>query len=132
MSVRGHEVCPGQPCPFSTGYGCTIYRDRPHDPCRKFICAWLAEGSPLPDSFRPDRVGFIVLPDMMVWRGLLVDVVTPAGRDPAGPPLEWLKRRAESEGRPFVYQQGGIWVGYGPAEFLQLVKQKMERGEPLW
>lgn len=132
MTVHGHPVEPGQPCLYSTGRGCTIYSQRPDDPCRRFVCGWLQEHSSLPEAFRPDKIGFIVLPDMFIWGGAMVDVVTPAGRDPQGPPLEWLMRRAEREHRPFIYQQNGIWIGYGPQDFLSLIKEKMDRGERLW
>jgi hypothetical protein len=33
--------------------GCTIYKDRPHDPCVAFKCGWLLEEELFPEWFKP-------------------------------------------------------------------------------
>ena len=132
IKIHGHEVYPGKPCPYSTGHSCRIYDRRPRDPCREFICGWLEQGSPLPDRFRPDRIGLLVIRGKFHWRGLPVDVVVPAGKDPAGEALAWLQQHALASGRPLVYQVQELWHGFGPPEFQQEILERLTRGEKLW
>jgi hypothetical protein len=130
ITVKGFEAYPGKPCPYSTGRNCSIYEDRPVYPCRKFICGWLEKNSPLPQEFRPDKIGVIfVIAD---WRGVPIYVLTPAGRDPDDELLAWTKEWAAREPRPCLYQLGDEWYAYGPTAFQQEMLAKMARGERLW
>ena len=79
IEVRGHKVRKGQPCPFSVAHQCAIYPERPHDPCREFVCGWLVASSPLPDWMRPDKADMIMLAANFFWHGLPVDVIVAAG-----------------------------------------------------
>ena len=128
--IRGHRMFAGQPCHFLEQGACTIYEERPQSPCRNFVCAWLMPGSPLPDGFRPDRLGVIVVP--MRWRDRPCHVLLSAGRDPDEALLDWMRRHAQATGAPFYYQQGGERLGYGPPAFLQEMLAKLQRGEALW
>ena len=132
INVYGHLAFPGQPCPFSTGQSCSIYDQRPQEPCREFFCGWMAKGSPLPDWLRPDRSGVIVLLSKLDWHGLEVDVVVPAGRDPDERVLAWMRNYGMQHNRPFIYQQEGLWHGFGPPAFQEEVRAKVQRGEALW
>ena len=132
INVYGHLAFPGQPCPFSTGHDCSIYSKRPQDPCREFICGWVERGSPLPEWFRPDRSKVIVLRSKLVWQGLDVDVVVPAGADPDERVLTWMRNTGMQFQRPVIYQQDGLWHGFGPPEFQRDVADKVQRGESLW
>ena len=109
INVRGHEVRPGKPCPFSSGHHCTIYATRPQDPCRGFICGWLARNSPLPDWMRPDKAHLILLPGNFDWRGVAVDVAVPVGERPRAKALEWLKAYVERTGRLLLYRMREDW-----------------------
>ncbi len=132
INVYGHLAYPGQPCPFSTGHSCSIYHSRPQAPCREFMCGWMEQGSPLPEWFRPDRSGVIVLLSKLDWRGMDVDVVVPADSDPGERVLNWMRNYGMQHQRPFMYQAEGIWFGFGPPEFQQEVRDKVRRGEALW
>ena len=58
--IRGHEMYPGKPCFFvEIGKGCTIYKDRPKDPCKNFTCGWI-EVKDMPEEFRPEISGVIM------------------------------------------------------------------------
>ena len=48
-TIKGEDMYPGKPCQFvEIGKGCTIYEDRPRDPCKKFVCMWrVSEDVPL-------------------------------------------------------------------------------------
>ena len=55
MTIKGHPVYPGRPCPHSTGRGCDDYANRPKDPCIDFNCGWVVADSPLPEWMKPDK-----------------------------------------------------------------------------
>ena len=128
--IRGHRMAPGQPCHFLEQGACAIYDERPQSPCRNFVCGWLAPGSPLPESFRPDRCGVIIVP--MRWRDRPCYVLLSAGRDADEAMLAWMREHANATGSPFYYQQGPERLGYGPTAFLQEMQAKLQRGEKLW
>ena len=58
-SAHGHEFFRGKPC-FFLGDNCTIYADRPVNPCQNFQCTWLKDNT-LPVWMRPDRSGVLVV-----------------------------------------------------------------------
>lgn len=132
IEVRGHRVRPGSSCPFRGDYGCTIYAERPTDPCREFICGWLAGSSPLPDWMRPDKSDAIVLPSNFTWRGLPVDVIVPIGSRPKKKALDWLMQFSSANRRPLLYQIGGEWFAFGPPAFQAEMSERISRGETSW
>jgi len=129
ITIHGQDVYPGKPCQYSTGHSCRIYENRP-DPCRKFICGWFEENSALPEDFRPDKIGVIFV--KATWRGLPIFVLTPAGRDPDGIPLDWMKKFSLENRSPFLYQSGGEWFAFGPEEFQREMLNKVANGEKFW
>jgi hypothetical protein len=132
IEVRGHKVGRGKPCPFSTGHNCTIYADRPADPCQKFICGWLIARSPLPEWMRPDQAGMILLPAQFHWNKLAVDVAVAVGEAPKAKAIGWLKGFCEAHRRPLLYQLGTEWHAFGPESFQTEMPDALARGERLW
>jgi hypothetical protein len=132
ITVQGHAVYPGKPCPFSAGHCCTIYETRPQDPCRAFICGWLVRNSPLPDWMRPDRAGVILLPANFVWRGRAVDVAVPVGERPTPESLQWLTAFSTAQGRPLLYRIAEEWYAFGPPDFQTEMRDRIGRGEQPW
>ena len=128
-TIRGHEMKPGVPCHFRGAVGCTIYDERPEQPCRSFFCAWRLEGNPFPDAFRPDRLGVIVL--AMRWRDRRAYYLVPAGREPDAALLEWMREYGNATDTPFLVKMLGRDRAYGPAEFQQDVRDRAARGAPL-
>ena len=128
-TIRGHEMSVGQPCHFRGAGGCTIYNDRPSNPCRGFFCAWRLRGNPFPESFRPDRLGVIILPKQ--WRDRLAYYLVPAGHEPDAAFLEWMRRHSAATGTPFLFKLEGRDRGCGSPEFRQDLIDKATRGEPL-
>ena len=58
--IKGHKMYPGKPCFFiEIGKGCTIYKDRPEDPCKGFQCGW-TEIQDMPEEFKPEVSGVIM------------------------------------------------------------------------
>ncbi len=129
-TIRGFPMKPGAPCHFRGEGCCTIYAERPESPCRKFICGWLMPRSPLPDSFRPDRLGVLIVPTQ--WRGALAFILVNAGHDPDEATLAWMREYAHANRVPFFYESGGERYGFGPPAFQQEMAERAARGERLW
>jgi hypothetical protein len=59
-NILGEEMFPGKPCQFvAPDVGCTIYKDRPKEPCKTFECSWRATDY-VPLEFSPKNTGQIV------------------------------------------------------------------------
>jgi len=129
-SIRGHEMKPGVHCHFLVEKKCTIYSDRPQQPCRNFVCGWLAPDSPFPEEFRPDRCGVIVI--RIRWREQPAYLLLPAGRDPDSAMLDWMRAFSVQSGRPFFYSEKGEKIGFGPPEFQREMLMRLARGEAMW
>lgn len=121
---------PGTPCFFRGAQCCSIYERRPQHPCRDFVCGWLAPQSPFPEEFRPDRLGVIIISKR--WRGREVYVLRSAGRDPDEALLAWMRAFSLRVERPFMYEQAGERLGFGPPEFLREMAAIIERDGRLW
>jgi hypothetical protein len=100
--IEGQKLRPGSPCRYSTGKGCAIYERRPEKPCRTFICGWLAEDSPLPESFRPSECGAIVILNRP-WKGFEVTWAVPVGEKIPEDTLDWLINQVRETGIPLLY-----------------------------
>lgn len=132
IEVRGHQIFPGRACPFSSAHQCTIYKDRPDDPCRQFVCGWLVDSSPLPEWMRPDKANMILLPANFIWRGLPVDVAVAAGESPRRKALDWLTKFSLEKKRLLIYQSQKDWFAFGPPAFQSDIAEKMAKGEKPW
>ena len=129
-TIRGFAMKPGTPCHFRGEGCCTIYAERPESPCRKFVCGWLMPASPLPEAFRPDRLGVIFVPT--TWQGAPAFILVNAGRDPDDGLIAWMHDYARAHRVPFFYERGGERFGFGPAEFQREMADRVAKGERLW
>ena len=129
-TIRGHEMHPGLHCHFLIDRKCTIYEERPVSPCRNFVCGWLAEESPFPDEFRPDKIGVIII--RIRWRDAPAHVLLSAGRDPDAALIAWMEAFAVRTGQPFFYSLKGEKIGFGPLAFQQEMAARQARGEAMW
>ena len=129
-TIRGHDMYPGVHCHFLIDRKCTIYQERPVRPCRNFVCGWLAEDSPFPEQFRPDKIGVIII--RIRWRDAPAYLLLSAGRDPDAALITWMESFAIRTGRPFFYSVKGEKIGFGPTEFQQEMVARMARGEAMW
>lgn len=58
--VQGKTFYAGKPCHFvALGRGCSIYDDRPVDPCQSYECSW-RKSEALPMWMKPSEVNVIV------------------------------------------------------------------------
>lgn len=123
-------MSPGNPCRHCTDRGCAIYDNRPEDPCRRFVCAWLEADSPLPEEMRPDKAGVIVVLGKQ-WRGWPIIDAIPTGPEIPEQSIEWLKVYAQEVRTPMILRDylqrddryvGQRTRGYGPPAFRDTVK----------
>ena len=124
------RMSPGSPCAHCTSGGCAIYTERPENPCRTFECGWLREGSPLPDHFRPDQCGAIVVFDQEIL-GMKVFAAAPTGAEIPAQTMNWLQDFARKQSLPMLFWEnefqdgrflGQKQQGYGPPAFQQAVR----------
>lgn len=142
MTIGNAEVYPSHPCPHSTGKGCDDYANRPTDPCDHFNCAWVQEGSVLPDWMKPNNAKAIVMLNKLQWHGYPVDVAVPIGKRIPPRTLKWLQEYVEKNARLLIYteqvgekgnfQKEQTMIAYGPPEFQQDVDQSQKSGIDLW
>jgi len=118
---------PGIPCHFRGAGCCTIYDERPANPCRSFFCAWRLEGNPFPEFFRPDRLGVIIVARQ--WRDRLGYELISAGRDPDENLLNWMREFSTASGSPFLYSIDGYYRAFGVPEFQEDMRARAARGE---
>lgn len=112
--AHGHSFYPGKPC-FFLNKTCSIYDNRPENPCKSYKCHWLASDD-LPMWMRPDLCNAIVTQrenDEFCW----VDVVE-CGKKMDSSTLSWLVIWALNNGKNLKYQVGGGWNKIGSNEFV--------------
>lgn len=122
----GHYFYLGRPCYFVGGAGCSIYRDRPKDPCRKFNCVWLTEDI-LPEWFRPDKSNVIVA--RCAWgpdRDLPYLKATERGSKIDSIALNLLYMYHVQTRTPLSVQIDRGWNHYGPLEFVQEMQKNAD------
>jgi len=129
-------MAPGHPCQHLCANRCSIYPDRPENPCRNFDCGWKLRGSPWPDDMRPDQCGAIVIlgQDWQRWsavRAVPVGWVIPEAT------LRRIKAFTVSQKMVLIYHehehangklQRTHQVGFGPPEFMAAFRQAMLHG----
>ena|SRR5271157_3800828 len=117
--VYGHPFYLGRPCHFMKPGGCSIYRDRPMEPCVNFNCVWLAEDI-LPAWFRPDKSNVIVA--RCAWgpdKDMSYLKVTERGRKIDAIVLNFIYMYHVQTGIPISVQVDRGWSHYGPREFVE-------------
>ena len=59
-NIYGHDMYTGKPCHFVKSDGCSIYNERPQNPCRIFKCEWLINLD-IPEWLHPKKSEVIIL-----------------------------------------------------------------------
>lgn len=128
--VLDYEMKPGTPCHYLGSPGCSIYADRPADPCRNFLCAWMRSPDIFPDAFRPDRVGAIIR--LKGWRNRPAYMVISTARDPDDVLCAWVRDYAVRTETPFLYLlRHGRLQALGSPAFRQEMLERQARRERL-
>ena len=129
------QMHPGKPCRHLQGGCCSIYPDRPDNPCRNFDCGWKMPNSPMPDDMRPDQCGAIVVLGQDLGRWRVIRAVAVGWTIPP-PTLQRLKRFALSAKMCLIYHEfeheNGVLsqthrIGFGPPDFVAAFREAMEQ-----
>jgi hypothetical protein len=114
-SAYGHSFGPGRPC-FFLEKNCSIYAERPMEPCKNYRCAWLGEDT-FPMWMKPNLSNLII--------GKQIDGPTQVGYyvvDPTGDhdsrALAWIERWATETGANVEYRVGGNIRRQGTPAFV--------------
>lgn len=130
------DMYPGKACKHRVSGGCSIYTERPENPCRIFRCAWLDEETDFPEEMRPDLCGAIVL-KARYWREWNVMRAAPIGSQIPDETLEWLRLHTQRLDVPLIFYErqeaGEGYTGslrqraYGSHEFAVAIKEVVMR-----
>ena len=89
LHIHGKRYA-GRPCQFNNGSGCTIYKDRPHNPCKTFKCSWLKdEDYTFPEWLKPNKSGFIIM-DKKTENGIPYKLIVTSKKGHDEDALLWL------------------------------------------
>ena len=126
-NIDGQEVYAGHPCKFvEQGVGCKIYKDRPADPCKNFLCFWRASEI-MPMEFKPSEVGVIVT--NQEWNGIPYLMMVEAGNQIPAEVLSWYVTWAVSNQLNVEWQVGDKIYNMGSAEFQMAMADRARVAE---
>ena len=117
-SVYGHPLSRGNPC-FFLEKTCSIYQDRPVEPCRNYRCAWLSEDI-FPMWMKPSLVSVIISKRVTEAHHLSYYVVDHAGDTLDPRALAWLEQWAARTGSNIEYRLNGETRRTGSPEFVDM------------
>lgn len=120
----GYKFDLGKPCHFiAIGKGCTVYANRPKDPCINYKCGWLSNPD-IPEWMKPDSANCIV--SYKNDNGIIFMELTEAGQTLRSDVLSWTIQYALSNNINFVWtiNGGANWIG--SAEFNQLMQARLK------
>ena len=117
--AHGHAFWKGRPCHFVGANGCTIYKDRPHDPCKTYECGYLALDW-VPHWMRPDLSDVIITAKVSANKKIpYIEVLE--YRNKITPEVLSFIFMAHVNGhfQNIKYQVNGGWNRIGSKEFLE-------------
>lgn len=107
---------PGTPCAsVDLGVGCTIYKDRPKDPCKTFECSWKSSDF-VPEEFSPKATGHII--STQVVEDIPYLALTYAGSDLGSRLLSWFVTFAVGRQLNAEWVVDGEVYALGSMEFM--------------
>jgi hypothetical protein len=120
-TVYSQPFYKGRPCHFvSIGKGCSIYNNRPDEPCKSFKCEWLTNSS-IPEWMKPNLVNAIIIDKEI--DGILYTFLAEAGELINPKVLTWLFIHCFNNRLNFAWQVDGIIHWIGSDEFSKKMEQ---------
>lgn len=104
-TVYGHAFSPGTPC-FFLEKTCSIYNERPADPCQSYRCAWLSEDI-FPMWMKPSLSNLLISKRMDEASNASYYVVDTTGDHYDSRALAWIERWAIETNANVEYRVGG-------------------------
>jgi hypothetical protein len=118
-TAHGYNFFKGTACHFRGTTGCTIYKQRPEDPCVSFKCAWLLDTNRIiPEWLKPNISDVIIIErpwgqDKFFWE------VNECDKQLSSVIFAWLMIYHMNNQLPMSIQAHGAWYHFGPEEFLR-------------
>ncbi len=127
--IHGEMMYPGKACQFcKVGGGCSIYKDRPKDPCKNYMCMWRAEDV-VPIEFKPSEVNSLITRNEI--NGMPFLTLLEAGEKMRAEVVAWFIVFVSSKGINAEWQIDGKAYYSGHPKFLEAINirnQQMNQG----
>jgi hypothetical protein len=114
--AHGISFFPGRRCHFVHESGCSIYQDRPVDPCKTYQCQWLLDNN-MPHWMKPS-ISKVVLTERVTNSGLAYVDMTECGTKVDSSILSWVIQYYLNRGVNLVYAVNGGRNFMGSPEFV--------------
>lgn len=115
-NIYGKEMAFGRPCHFLSKNGCSIYKDRPIDPCVNYTCMWLTDME-IPEWLKPSESKVI-----MSWKkysgGEYLEVKE-CGQKIDSTILNWIYIYSGQNNLNLAIEVAGSWYFRGLPEFTE-------------
>lgn len=115
--ANGHKFYPGRKCFFVGENSCSIYEQRPDNPCKSYKCMWLTNKDSVPEWMKPDRVNAILT--LRKFQGKDYIELAEAGEHLRSEVLSWAIQYALNNDMYINYMINGSWNRIGSVEFLE-------------
>jgi hypothetical protein len=117
-SAHGMAFWKGRPCHFMGCNGCSIYEDRPADPCKSYECGYL-KFDWVPQWMRPDLSDVIITERKTKTKQIpFLEVAEYKGKMNAEVLSFLFMSKFNGHFENFTYQINGGWNRVGSKEFL--------------
>jgi hypothetical protein len=115
---------PGKPCHFlQIGVGCTIYDERPADPCKGYLCGWMKDLD-IPDFMKPEIANCIL--DYRSDDGFEYLHLSPCEIPYTAKTLSWCLNYARSKNINFSWYLEGELYFTGNQDFIDAMNKKLK------
>lgn len=112
-----HKFWRGRPCHYLAGKACSIYENRPENPCKSFHCEWL-RNEHVPGWLKPDEVNAILVERQK--DGFSYLEINEAGEKLRAEVLSWAVMYCLENNLNLVYFINGGLNRIGSKAFLEL------------
>ena len=120
-TIHGHDMYIGKPCHFVKSDGCSIYNERPQNPCKIFQCEWLTNLD-IPEWLYPKKSEVILLKKEI--NNILYLEVIEAGKKLSVEILNWIILIFTNNKINVLYCINGRKFCVGSKEFCELMRKK--------
>jgi len=120
-TIYGRKMYTGNPCHFKSNNGCSIYKDRPKEPCKDFKCEWLINEE-VPEWLKPEYCNVILINENK--DGFNFIRATEAGGKMPVEVLNWLFLFIFNKKINLCYQVASGWNWFGSLEFVKYMESK--------
>jgi hypothetical protein len=117
------NMYPGKPCHYICETGCSIYEDRPENPCINFKCLWLKNNN-VPGWMKPNKCKVILVEREI--EGIFYIDATETGAKMDSSVLSWIFMLYVNNQINIAYQIAGGLNWIGSPEFVKAMSKKYQ------